>query len=132
MKKIIVLAIFICVITAFAFGQSYTVQSVTGRVEREAAGQRVVVKAGESLNADTVIHTGIGASIVLTQGDKTSSIPAARNGKVAELVTASTGVRITGNVARVGTATVTRTTAQVSTASARASDAARDEDVAAE
>jgi len=46
MKKIIVLAILACVITAFAFGESYTVQSVTGRVEREAGGQRVVVKAG--------------------------------------------------------------------------------------
>jgi len=132
MKKIVILAILVCVVAAFAFGQSYAVQNVTGRVERDAGGHRVAVKAGDSLNGDTVIFTSIGASLVLAQGEKTCTVPSARNGKVSDLVVTATGIRIGGNVARTQTGTVNRTTAQISTASARASDAARDEDVSAE
>jgi len=132
MKKIIVFLILAFIVVAFAFGQNYTVQNVSGRVEREAAGQRVAVKAGDSLSADTVVYTSIGASLVLLQGEKTCTVPSARNGKVADLVVAATGIRIGGNVARTETGAVSRTTGQVSTASARASDAARDVDVAAE
>ena len=132
MKKIIVLASLVCVVMAFAFGQSYTVQNVTGRVERDAGGQKVAVKTGDSLNADTIIQTSIGASLVLLQGEKTCTVPSARNGKVSDLVVAATGIRIGGNVARTETGAVSRTTSQISTASARASDAAKDEDVAAE
>ena len=132
MKKIAVLIVLLCAVAALSFGQSYNVQTVTGRVEREAGGQRVMIKTGDTLSADTVIHTGIGASLVLTQGDKSCTVPSARNGKVADLVVAATGIRISGNVARTETGTVSRTTSQISTASARASDAARDEDVSAE
>ena len=132
MKKLVVLAVLACVVAAFAFAESFAVQSVTGRVERESGGQRVAVKAGDTLSGETVIHTGVGASIVLKEGDRTFSVPAARNGKVAELAKASSGVRISGSVARTDTAAVNRTTAQVSTASARASDAAKDADIADE
>ena len=132
MNKIVIFMVLALAVTAFAFGQSYTVQSVTGRVERETGGQRAAVKVGDSLNADTVIHTGIGASLVLAQGEKTCTVPSARNGKVADLTVTPSAIRISGNVVRTETAAVSRNTAQVSTASARASDAARDEDVAAE
>ena len=132
MKRIMFFAIILCVAAGFAFGQSYTVQSVTGRVEKDSGGQRVAVKTGDSLDAAAVIYTGIGASLVLAQGEKTYTVPAARNGKVTDLAAASSGVRIGGNVARVETGAVNRTTAQIGTASARASDAARNEDFAAE
>ena len=133
MKKIAVLVVLVCVVTVFAFADSFTVQSVTGRVERESGSQRVEVKAGDTLNGNTVIHTGVGASIVLSDGSgRAVTIPAVRNGSVAELTRASAGVRIGGNVARTDTGAISRTTAQVSTASARASDAAKDADIADE
>jgi len=132
MKKIVVLLVMICILAGSVFAQSYSVQSVTGRVQREAGNNRVDVTAGDTLTADTVVHTGVGASLVLREGDRTLTIPAARNGRVGELVSASSGVRISGNVARVDTGAIGRTTAQVATASARAADAAADDDIAAE
>jgi hypothetical protein len=132
MKKLLWIAFFMCVTAAISFAQSYTVQSVTGRVQREANGTRVDVKVGETLTAETVIHTGIGAALTLSESGRTLTVPAARSGKVAELSTAASGVRISGNVTQVNTDAVSRTTGQVSTASARASNAAQDENIAAE
>ena len=134
MKKLMLFAIFIFVVAGFVFAQSYTVQSVTGRVQREAAGSRIDVKAGDTLSAETVINTGIGSTLILKDGEKTLSIPAARSGKVAELATMAvpSGIRISGNVIRTNTSEVGRTTGQVSTASARASDAAGNENIATE
>jgi hypothetical protein len=132
MKRTLLFAVLVCVVAAFTFAQSYTVQSVSGRVQQEANGVRVDVKAGDTLNANTIVHTGIGASLVLTDGGKTLTVPAAKSGTVTELTVAASGVRISGNVSLVNTSAVTRTTGQVSTASARASDAAQGEDIAAE
>jgi hypothetical protein len=132
MKKIFFFAILACAVAAFTYAQSYTVQSVSGRVQQEASGVRVDVKAGDSLSADTIVHTGIGASLVLTDGGKTLTVQAAKSGTVAELSATASGVRISGNVSLVNTGAVVRTTGQVSTASARASDAAQGEDIAAE
>ena len=131
MKKIGFVVALVCILAAFAFAESFTVQNVTGRVERESGSQKVAVKAGDTLDGETVIYTGVGASVVLKDsGDKTFTVPAARNGKVAELTKA--GVRIGGTVSRTDTGAVSRTTAQVGTASARASDAAGDDDIASE
>jgi hypothetical protein len=132
MKKIVFLAVMAFAMTAAVFAQNYTVQSVTGRVQREQGSGKADVKAGDILTAETVIHTGVGASLVLKDGEKRLTVPAARSGKVAELASATSGVRIGGNVSKTDTAAVSRTTGQVSTASARASDAAQDEDIAAE
>jgi len=134
MKKLIILAILACVITAFAFAaENFTVQNVSGRVERESGGQRVEVKAGDTLGAETVIHTGVTATLTLKDGEgKSFTVNAARTGKVAELTKAAAGVRIGGNVAKTDTGTVSRTTAQVGTASARASDQAGEDNIALE
>jgi len=133
MKRIVLLMIMVCAMTVCVFAQGYTVQSVKGRVEQEKGTSRVDVKAGDVLSADTVIHTGVGASLVLKDKDnKTFTVTAARDGKVSELATASSGVRINGNVTKMDTGAVSRTTAQASTASARASEAAGDADIAAE
>jgi hypothetical protein len=131
MKKIVLLAIIGCVTVAAVFAQSYTVQTVTGRVELERNGNRVAVKEDDTLTAETVIHTGIGASLVLKQGEQTFTVGAARSGKLSEL-TAASGVRIGGNVARTDTGAVSRSNTSLATGSARASDAAADEDIAAE
>jgi len=132
MKRIVILTIMLCAMTVCIFAQNYTVQSVTGRVQQEKSGSRVELKPGDTLTAETVIYTGVGASLILKEGDKTLTVPAARSGKVAELAAAASGVRISGNVAKTDTGAVSRTTAQASTASARASDAAGDADIAAE
>jgi len=130
MKKIVIFLVMVCAMTAVCFAQNYTVQSVTGRVQREERNTRVDVKIGDVLSADTVIHTGVGASLVLKNGDVMLTVPAVRDGKTAELAVA--GVKITGTTAKVDTGAVNRTTAQAVTASARASDAAGDPDIAKE
>jgi len=132
MKKIAVLIVIINITAGFVFAQNYSVENVTGRVQREAGSGRVDVKVGDTLSADTVIHTGVGATLTLKEGDSTLTVPAARNGKVGELAVAGANVRLSGNVARVETSAVSRTSAQISTASARASDAAAEEDIALE
>ena len=131
MKRIAAFWAMFCAMAVGAFAQNYTVQSVSGRVQKESGNNRVDVQVGETLNGQMIIHTGVGASLVLKEGEKTFTVPAAKNGKVAELATAA-GVRIGGNVARTDTGAVSRTTGQTSTASARASDAAQDENIAAE
>ena len=132
MRNLVVFAIIFCVVTAVAFASDFTVQTVTGNVEREAGNQRVAVKAGEALSGDTVIHTAQGASVVLRAANgRTITVPAAQNGTVADLT--RPGVRIGGNVSQTNTDAVNRTAAGGSgTASARASDAAGDDDIAAE
>jgi len=132
MKRTAIFLLMLLVLTVCVFAQGYTVQSVTGRVQQDKGGSRVDVKVGDALTAETVIFTGIGASVVLKEGEKTFTIPAARNGKVAELASSASNVRISGKVSKTDTTAVSRTTAQVSTASARSSDAAQDGDIAAE
>ena len=131
MKKVIIFCLLACFLTTFAFAaERFTVQSVKGTVEKVSGG---AVKAGDTLDGETVIRTGVGASVVLLDADgKSVTVPAARNGKVAELAKAATSVRIGGNVVRTDTDAVSRTTGQVGTASARASDQAGGDDIAAE
>jgi len=130
MKKILIAAILASVITVFAFAD-FTVQSVTGSVMMESGNQRVAVTAGQILRADTVLHTGAGATLVLVdQNGRTHNVAAARNGTITELTRRA--VAIGGNVTRTNTDTVSRTTAGNTTASARASDAAGDDDISAE
>ena len=133
MKRIVLLAVIAVMVTAAISAQSYTVQSVSGRVQREAGNNRIDIIVGDVLSSDTVIHTGIGAALVLRDGERIINVPAAQNGRrLADLITSGSGVRIGGNVSQVETGAVGRTTAQIGTASARASDAAEDDDIAAE
>jgi len=132
MKKVLMVLALMCAMTVCVFAQNYTVQSVTGRVQQVKGGIRVELKTGDIITANTVIHTGIGASLVLKEGVKTLTVPAASSGKVAELAVAFSGIRISGNVVKTDTSAVSRTSAQASTASVRASDAAGDPDIAAE
>jgi hypothetical protein len=133
MKRIVFFVMVALLVTAALTAQSYTVQSVTGRVQREAGSNRVDIVTGEVLSANTVIHTGIGAGMVLINGEDTFNIPSAQNGKsVVDLVSASAGMRISGNVAQTDTNVANRTTGLVLTNTARAADAAADDDIAAE
>jgi hypothetical protein len=132
MKKIMLLLIIMTAAVA-AFAQSFTVQNVSGRVERETSGGKwEVVKAGDALTGDTVIRTGIGAKLTLASDARTFSVGAVQTGSVTSLAGNTAVIRIDGRVAQTDTGEVSRTTGRVSTASARASDAAVEEDIAAE
>jgi len=132
MKKLVLVLLIVFITAGYLFAQNYTVESVTGRVQRETISGRVNVAAGEVLSSNTVINTGLGASLVLKSGDNTFTISAARNGTISELLSSASGVRVGANVVRVDTEAAVRTGGQASTASARASDAAEDDDISAE
>jgi hypothetical protein len=124
MKKMMFFAVIVCLVAASVFAQSYTVDSVTGRVQRDSGGRMVDVRVGDVLTEDITVRTSIGASLVLTTtGNNTFTIPAGRNGKISDLLENSGGADGL-NVSRGDTGPVSRTTGQVSTASARASMAA--------
>jgi len=132
MKKIMLFLVIVCFTVGFVFAQDYIVESINGRVQKESGNRRVNVTVGEKLTSETVIYTGIGASIVLRQDDKTITIPAANSGKIGDLTASPPRVRVSGNVVTTDTTAATRNLNQITTASARASDAAADEDISQE
>jgi len=123
MKRLILMAILVCAAAAFVFAENFTVVSVTGRVEKESGNQRVEVRADEVLDGNVIIHTGVGASIVLRdESGRSVTVAAGRNGSVAELAAAATpSIQQRGTINRTDTSAAGRTTAQVGTASARGS-----------
>jgi hypothetical protein len=132
MKKMLLAVIVLMAIGSAAFGQSFTVQSVSGRVERETGGVWEAVKAGDTLTGEAVIRTRIGARLTLASDGRTFSVGAVQTGTIAFLAGNSGSIRIDGRVAQTNTGAVSRTTGRISTASARAGDAATEEDIAAE
>ena len=130
MKKFLILAFLLSAVVAFAFAD-FTVTSVTGTVERINGNQRIAVKAGDTLAANVIINAAEGASLILRAANgRTITISGERNGTVAELT--RVGVNIGGNVSRTNTDAVNRQTTGTVGGTARASDAAGDEDIAAE
>jgi hypothetical protein len=131
MKKMLVFLCLGLAVGGMAFADGYTVQSVTGKVEREVSpGKWEAVKDGAVLSASAVINTGLNSSLVLMDGGKTVTIRAMQKGAVEALVRSNTvaGVRIGGTVSGSNTAESVRGTSNISTASTRASDAAEDFD----
>jgi len=134
MKRVVFLAILVFVSAAFVFAANFTVVSVTGRVEKESGTQRIEIRVNEVLDGNIIIHTGVGASVVLRdENGRSVTVAAGRNGSVTELTTANTtpSVRVGGTISRTDTGAVSRTTAQVGTASARASTSVIDVQAAA-
>lgn len=101
MKKTILLLVFICA-AAFVYGQAYTVEEVTGRVQRESGNRRADIIRGEVLAADTVIYAIGGSSVVIRTGDRMYTVTGPRGGRISDLVSLSPGLRITGFITRVG------------------------------
>ncbi|MDR3020738.1 MAG: hypothetical protein LBU66_07530 [Treponema sp.] len=124
MKRVVFLLVLIFALTVAVSAQSFTVQEVTGRVEREAGGAWTQVSVGDTLTADAVVRTAIGASFIVRNGTDVASVGALKNGKISELISGSTGIQIQGNVSQTDTGAASRNLSRVSTASARASDAA--------
>ncbi|MDR1931548.1 MAG: hypothetical protein LBQ57_01880 [Spirochaetales bacterium] len=133
MKKVFFIAVVLGVIlaagTVFA-GDTFVVQSVTGKVEREVSpGKWEAVTVGADLTATTVVNTGLNSSLVLKEGTRTITIKAMQKGSVEKLAaaTVTSGVRIGGKVSDSAASTASaRNTSSLSTASTRASDAAGD------
>jgi len=127
MKRVL-LAIVVLVLAGAVFGiESYTVQNVTGRVEREVkSGTWEAIKAGDVLTGEMVLRTGIGASVTVLAGENPSVIGAAKTDTVAVLVSGAknNSVRISGQISKTDTGAADRNTGRIGTASARASDAA--------
>jgi hypothetical protein len=120
-------------IGATVFGQSFTALSLSGRVEREKRGGGwEPVEAGEVLNGETVIRTGIGTRLTVNSGGRTLSIGAAQTGPLAALAENSTGIRIDGRVIRTDTSQLSRSASRIGAAAARAGDAAEEGDITAE
>jgi len=122
-KLFFVLVIALAVTTAVS--AQYVVQEVTGRVERDAGnGRWEAVSAGETLRADAVIRTMIGANLIVRNGDDVLAVGAMKNGRLSELLSGGAAIQIQGRVSQVDTGEGGRSSGRLSTASARASDAA--------
>lgn len=127
MKKIVLILIIALAVTAAGFSQAanYTVQEVTGRVERNAGGDKwEPVKAGETLGADTVVRTVIGANLTVKHGDEILAVGPMKNGKLSEIASANSVIQVQpGRVSQTDTGSSGRTAGRLTTASARASTA---------
>ena len=133
MKRLILMTILVCAAAAFVFAENFTVVSVTGRVEKESGNQRVEVRVNEVLDGNVIIHTNVGASVVLRdESGRSVTVAAGRDGSVAELTRPTPSIRQGGTINRTDTSAAGRTTSQVGTASARGSisvvDIPEDED----
>ena len=121
MKKVILLALFVCLVTAFAFAADvFTVQSVSGTVT--CAGRPV--QEGQILNGDAVLVTNLTGSVVLIDAlGQRVTINGNKNGLVTDLFDEAAANRVGSNVTQrnLGGA---GNRGNVNTASARASDQA--------
>jgi len=127
MKRIVLVLVIAFAFTMAVSAQTYTVQEITGRVERSAGGSRwEPLNVGDTLLEDTVIRTVIGANLTVRIGDELFSIGAMKNGKLIDLLHGDAVIQIQGRVSQIDTEAGERITTRVTTASARASDAAGD------
>jgi hypothetical protein len=130
MKKFCALLFFGLVFSVMVFAaDTYTVQSVTGKVEREVSpGKWEALAVGTTLTGATVVNTGINSTLVLKSGSQSVTVPAMKKGTVETLAAAGSaaGIRIGGKVSGNETAVSARGTVTTSTASTRASEAAED------
>ena len=132
MKKTVMIALFALMTAAAVFAQ-YTVEEVSGRVERDAGkGKWEAVKTGDSLKADTIIKTAVGANLKVKFNGKVLTVGPMKTGKIEDLAGSSSTIQIQGKVVQTDTSTVNRNSGNASTASARASDAAAEIEVAEE
>jgi hypothetical protein len=128
MRKIVFLVLILgLAFSGIAFAaDSYVVQSVTGKVEKEVSpGKWEAVSVGSNLSAAIMLNTGLNSSLVVKNGDKTVTIKAMQKGTVESLAAAgsSGSVKIGGRISVSNTAVNARGTSNTSTASTRASEA---------
>jgi phage-related baseplate assembly protein len=79
---------------------NYTVQSVSGKVEREVSANKwEAVTAGMTLSPSTVVDLGLQAMLILSDGEETVTIKPRQKGTIETLLnnasSLSSGVRMT-------------------------------------
>jgi len=138
MKKFVLMVLLmstlVCSIAVFAdaVATEYIVQSVTGKVEFEAApGKWEVVTGNMKLQPTVVVNTGLNSTLVVKLGDRVVTIKALQKGAVSklasEVASSKSGVKIGAKAtASDVTAESGQSRANISTASTRASDATND------
>jgi hypothetical protein len=130
MRKFILILVIALAVTMAVSAQNYTVQEISGRVEREAgSGKWEAVQVGETLKADTVIRTVIGSNLTLKNGDDVLVVGPMKTGKLSEVAGSGSVIQV-GRVSSTNTSAANREVGRISTASSRASDAAGDIDLA--
>jgi hypothetical protein len=85
------------ILAGMVFAEDYTVESVTGKVEREVSpGKWQLLARGMVLGSAAVIDIGLNAQLVLSAGSKFVTINAMQKGTVENLIdgTSVPGVRI--------------------------------------
>ena len=133
MKKILVFVLVSMIAAVGIFAQSYTVDEVSGSVTIDTGGGKLEqIKVGDKLTADTIIRTGIGASLKVKLDELTLIVGSAKNGRLGDLAGSSTGIQIQGRVSQTEDGEGGRTSGRTVTATARAADAAADLEVAEE
>jgi hypothetical protein len=94
------------ILAGMVFAEEYTVESVTGKVEREVSpGKWQALARGMVLGPAAVIDTGINAQLVLSAGGKSVTINAMQKGTIENLIggTSVPGVRISEKAAESNT-----------------------------
>ena len=131
MKKIILAALFAMAVTAAALAQSYTVQEVKGKVEQKVGNEWKAILKDDVLKADTIVSTGIGASLTVKTGDQVLTVKAmVTEKKLSEAAGSGVVINIQNKISQTDTSAVSSNTERVSTASTRASDAAAETEFA--
>jgi hypothetical protein len=108
------------ILAGTVFAEEYTVESVTGKVEREVSpGKWQALARGMILSPVTIIDTGLNAQLVLSAGGRSVTINAMQKGTVENLAggMSASGVRISEKA--------TESETGVSTGSAGVSGAAK-------
>ena len=125
MKRSILFVLLAIAAICSIYAQSYTVQDISGNVQRDMGGNRwEALRVGDTLRADTLIRTLVGANLTLRSDGQILTIGPLKTGTISELAGSGSGIQIQGRVVQTDTSAAGRSTGNVVTAAARASDAA--------
>jgi hypothetical protein len=99
-KRPVLLAFFVLAAGLLLAADNYTVQSVSGKVERNVSANKwEAVVAGMTLAPSTVVDVGLQALLILSDGDQTVTIRPRQKGTIETLLNSgsglSSGVRMT-------------------------------------
>ncbi len=131
MKKTILSAL-VAVVASFALfaADTYTVKSVTGKVQYEDNGSWKTVTKGMELSSEANVSVGVGATLVVTKAGETKNVRIKANSKgtIDKFASASGGgIKVGGAAEKNTTASAKNAGSKgVATASSRAADVKKD------
>ena len=134
LKSLVLAAAVLFTASAMFAAESYTVKSVTGKVQYEAApGSWKNVTAGQKISSSTVVNTSLNSTLVVADGKSSITIKAMQKGTIESLSLAaksgSNGIKKGTGLAKSSVSDeVTGSSKGVATASSRASEAKEDID----